>query len=131
MQFPPAHYFLLSIPEPHVLLITINRPKQFNALNPDANWELNRLLDWAEDTDEIWCIVVSYICSSIRETSKERLRENGCRSRVLAEKRFVQEWILSTGTRKERVVQMIQVLKVTCHLLDLVVLATVHLPGNQ
>ncbi|KAI7886723.1 enoyl-CoA hydratase [Lichtheimia hyalospora FSU 10163] len=59
MQFPPAQYFLLSIPEPHVLLITINRPKQFNALNPDANWELNRLLDWAEETDEIWCIVIT------------------------------------------------------------------------
>lgn len=59
MQLPTAKYFILSVPEPHVLLITINRPKQYNALNPEANFEMSALLDWAEATDEIWCIVVS------------------------------------------------------------------------
>lgn len=58
MQFPQAQFFLLSEPEPHVLLITINRPKQFNALSPDANFEMSRILDWAEDEPNVWCIVV-------------------------------------------------------------------------
>ncbi|KAL1933039.1 hypothetical protein VTP01DRAFT_8717 [Rhizomucor pusillus] len=59
MQLPTAKYFILSVPEPHVLLITINRPKQYNALNPEANFEMSALLDWAEATDEIWCIVIT------------------------------------------------------------------------
>ena len=59
MKFPSTQFLLLSVPEPHVLLITINRPKQFNALNPEANWELSGVLDWAEENDEIWCIIVS------------------------------------------------------------------------
>lgn len=59
MQFPSTQYLLLSVPEPHVLLITINRPKQLNALNPEANFEMSRVLDWAEDNDDIWCIIVS------------------------------------------------------------------------
>ncbi|KAI9497396.1 ClpP/crotonase-like domain-containing protein [Zychaea mexicana] len=59
MQLPSTQFLLLSIPEPHVLLITINRPKQFNALNPEANFEMSKVLDWAEDTDDIWCIIIT------------------------------------------------------------------------
>ncbi|KAI9315832.1 ClpP/crotonase-like domain-containing protein [Dichotomocladium elegans] len=59
MQFPSSQYFILSEPEPHVFLITINRPRQFNALNPEANYEMSRILDWAEETDTIWCIIIT------------------------------------------------------------------------
>ncbi|CAO3591502.1 unnamed protein product [Absidia cylindrospora] len=57
-QLPKVNTLLLSIPEPHVLLITINRPKNFNSLNPEANWEMHRVVDWAEAEDSIWCIIV-------------------------------------------------------------------------
>jgi enoyl-CoA hydratase/carnithine racemase len=58
-QFPETKYTLLSMPEPHILLITINRQKQYNALNAGANWELHHVINWAEEEDSIWCIIVS------------------------------------------------------------------------
>ncbi|KAI8978454.1 ClpP/crotonase-like domain-containing protein [Pilobolus umbonatus] len=58
-SYPQTEYFLVSTPEPHILLITINRPKQYNALNSAANWELHRLLTWAEEESSIWCIIVT------------------------------------------------------------------------
>ncbi|KAI9266847.1 ClpP/crotonase-like domain-containing protein [Phascolomyces articulosus] len=81
MQLPSAEFFLLTIPEPHILLITINRPKQFNALNPEANFEMSRILDWAEDTDEIWCIIVSTggkaFCAGMDLVNWNKDRSNG------------------------------------------------------
>ncbi|KAG1440196.1 hypothetical protein G6F56_012018 [Rhizopus delemar] len=59
MQFPKTEYVLLSIPEPHVLLITINREKQYNALNFPANWELDNVINWAEEENSIWCIIIT------------------------------------------------------------------------
>ncbi|CDS13834.1 hypothetical protein LRAMOSA06008 [Lichtheimia ramosa] len=59
MQLPNSKYFLLTVPEPHILLLTINRPKQLNSLNPEANREMDSLLDWAEENDDIWCIILT------------------------------------------------------------------------
>lgn len=59
IQLPKTEYVLLSIPEPHVLLITINREKKFNALHFPANWEMHNVINWAEEEDSIWCIIVS------------------------------------------------------------------------
>ncbi|KAI8373603.1 ClpP/crotonase-like domain-containing protein [Choanephora cucurbitarum] len=59
MQLPKTEFTLLSIPEPHILLITINRVKQYNALSPAANWELHHLFNWAEEQDDIWCIILT------------------------------------------------------------------------
>jgi 1,4-dihydroxy-2-naphthoyl-CoA synthase len=61
LQLPKVEYCILTVPEPHVLLVTINRPKQFNALNLEANQELGRVFDWAEDNEEIWCSVVCFL----------------------------------------------------------------------
>ncbi|KAI8140914.1 ClpP/crotonase-like domain-containing protein [Fennellomyces sp. T-0311] len=82
MQLPSPKFFLLSIPEPHVLLITINRPKQFNALNPEANHELSGIFDWAEQTDEIWCIILTgtggkAFCAGMDLVNWNKERENG------------------------------------------------------
>ncbi|KAI8982055.1 ClpP/crotonase-like domain-containing protein [Mycotypha africana] len=59
VQLPKTQHTILSVPEPHVLLITINRPKQLNALNPAANWELHHLINWAEEEESIWCLVIT------------------------------------------------------------------------
>ncbi|KAI8329104.1 ClpP/crotonase-like domain-containing protein [Blakeslea trispora] len=59
IKLPNTEFTLLSFPAPHVLLITINRPKQYNALSHAANWELHRLFDWAEQENDIWCIVLT------------------------------------------------------------------------
>lgn len=58
-QLPETKFTILSIPQPHILLITINRVKQYNALNSEANWELHHVFNWAEEEESIWCIVVS------------------------------------------------------------------------
>ncbi|ORE08546.1 ClpP/crotonase [Rhizopus microsporus var. microsporus] len=59
IQLPKTDFVLLSIPEPHILLVTINREKQYNALNVAANWELHHLFNWAEEQDSIWCIIIT------------------------------------------------------------------------
>lgn len=61
VQFPKTEFVALSMPEPHVLLITINRPKQYNALHVGANWELHHIFDWAEKEDSVWVIIVRKI----------------------------------------------------------------------
>jgi enoyl-CoA hydratase/carnithine racemase len=58
-QLPKVNNLLLTIPEPHVLLITINRPKNFNSLNPESNWEMHQVFEWAEAEVDIWCVIVS------------------------------------------------------------------------
>ncbi|KAI9299890.1 hypothetical protein BJ944DRAFT_244729, partial [Cunninghamella echinulata] len=57
VTLPKYNTILVSIPIPHVLLITINRPKQYNSLNPEANSEMEKVIDWAEAEDSIWCII--------------------------------------------------------------------------
>ncbi|KAG2215090.1 hypothetical protein INT46_002922 [Mucor plumbeus] len=59
IQFPKTEFTILSTPEPHVLLITINRQKQYNALHSGANWELHHVINWAEEEESIWCIIIT------------------------------------------------------------------------
>ncbi|CAO3628695.1 unnamed protein product [Cunninghamella blakesleeana] len=53
VTLPTYNTILVSLPIPHVLLITINRPKQYNSLNPEANEEMEKVIDWAEAEDSI------------------------------------------------------------------------------
>ncbi|KAI7899062.1 ClpP/crotonase-like domain-containing protein [Cokeromyces recurvatus] len=59
LSFPRTNYVLLSKPERNVLLITINRQKQYNALNSEANWELHHVINWAEEEESIWIIIIT------------------------------------------------------------------------
>ena len=45
-QPPSTPTYLLSYPAPHVLLITINRPKAMNSLPYASHWEADTLLQW-------------------------------------------------------------------------------------
>lgn len=63
--FPSTEYVILTMPEPNILLITINRQKQYNALSSSANWELHHVFNWAEQQEQIWCIVVSRFKQSV------------------------------------------------------------------
>ncbi|RCI04885.1 hypothetical protein CU098_013333, partial [Rhizopus stolonifer] len=81
IQLPKTEYTLLSFPEPHVLLITINRQKQYNALNAAANWELHHVFNWAEQEDSIWCIIITgagnkAFCTGMDLVSAHEAREN-------------------------------------------------------
>lgn len=59
IKFPVTEHVILTMPEPNILLVTINRQKQYNALSSNANWELHNVFNWAEEEDHIWCIIVS------------------------------------------------------------------------
>ncbi|KAJ7104521.1 enoyl-CoA hydratase/carnithine racemase [Mycena belliarum] len=50
---------LISFPQPHVLLLTLNRPKSLNALTPQMADDMRRVLNWFEDEPAMWCVVVT------------------------------------------------------------------------
>ncbi|KAI9251589.1 ClpP/crotonase-like domain-containing protein [Sporodiniella umbellata] len=81
MSFPKTEYVQLSTPESHVLLITIDREKQYNALNFPANYEMERVIDWAEEEESIWCIVITgkgtkAFCTGMDLVSAHESKEN-------------------------------------------------------
>ena len=46
----------VSFPAEHVLLITLNRPKALNAMTPEMDASIDRILTWAEEEPGIWCV---------------------------------------------------------------------------
>jgi hypothetical protein len=45
-QPPPTPTYLLSYPAPHIILVTINRPKAMNSLPYATHWEADALFNW-------------------------------------------------------------------------------------
>jgi len=45
-QPPSSDAFLISYPAPHILLLTINRPKARNSLPYQAHWDADAILNW-------------------------------------------------------------------------------------
>ncbi|KAF2157486.1 enoyl-CoA hydratase-like protein [Myriangium duriaei CBS 260.36] len=58
-QPPPTPTYLLSYPAEHVLLITINRPKQMNSLPFSSHWEADALLSWFDSEPQLRVAVVT------------------------------------------------------------------------
>jgi len=55
LELPPHYVDLkVSIPDEHVLLIILNRPKSLNAMTPTMAEDLKRVLDWFEQEPELW-----------------------------------------------------------------------------
>ncbi|KAJ7078098.1 enoyl-CoA hydratase [Mycena epipterygia] len=50
---------LLSFPKEHVLLVTLNRPKSLNALTPKMTDDLRRVLNWFEDEQNLWVVIIT------------------------------------------------------------------------
>ena len=46
---PNTSFTELSFPAPHVLLVTLNRPKQLNCINNTGHYELHRIWTWLDD----------------------------------------------------------------------------------
>lgn len=46
----------VSFPAEHILLITLNRPKALNAMTPDMDADIDRILTWVEDEPSIWYV---------------------------------------------------------------------------
>ena len=51
---PHCDEIIVSLPAPHVLLLTLNRPKALNAVSPQMSDNIDRILNWAEQEGEIW-----------------------------------------------------------------------------
>ncbi|OKL55628.1 hypothetical protein UA08_09083 [Talaromyces atroroseus] len=56
---PQSPYFLLSYPSPHVLLVTINREKQRNAINTRAHWDAEAIFNWFNDEPSLRVAIVT------------------------------------------------------------------------
>ncbi|KAL1961837.1 hypothetical protein VTN77DRAFT_1006 [Rasamsonia byssochlamydoides] len=56
---PVATSYLLSYPAPHVLLVTINRPKQRNALTNKAHWEGHAIFRWFDNEPSLRVAVIT------------------------------------------------------------------------
>ncbi|KAJ4233085.1 hypothetical protein NW759_001868 [Fusarium solani] len=50
---------LLSSPRPHVLLVTLNRPDQLNALRRQMHIDLDKLWNWYDDEPSLRCAVIT------------------------------------------------------------------------
>lgn len=50
---PTPEYAHLTIPAPHVLLVTLNRPRQLNCINAQGHAELARVWEWMDEEPSI------------------------------------------------------------------------------
>ncbi|CAG8603265.1 16587_t:CDS:2, partial [Acaulospora colombiana] len=58
---PPAtgDHLITSCPATHVLLLVLNRPKALNAMTPELQEDIERMLDWAENEPEVWVVIIT------------------------------------------------------------------------
>jgi enoyl-CoA hydratase/carnithine racemase len=56
---PPVPDVLVSFPAPHILLITLNRPKQLNSLPSSLHAPLAALYDWYDEQPSLRCAVLT------------------------------------------------------------------------
>ncbi|KAK8091213.1 hypothetical protein PG994_000718 [Apiospora phragmitis] len=56
---PPVPDTLVSFPAPHVLLVTLNRPKQLNCIPRPQHFALERLWDWYDAEPTLRCAVIT------------------------------------------------------------------------
>lgn len=58
-QPPPTPNYLISYPAPHVILVTINRPKAMNSLPYAAQWEADTLFNWFDNEPSLRVAVIT------------------------------------------------------------------------
>ncbi|EAU92510.1 enoyl-CoA hydratase/carnithine racemase [Coprinopsis cinerea okayama7 len=58
---PPktSEQLIVSFPAEHVLLLTFNRPRQLNAMTPQMDEDLRRVLNWFEEEPSLWVVIVT------------------------------------------------------------------------
>ncbi len=49
----------LAFPAPHVLLVTINRPRQMNSIPFPVHWYLHRVFEWFDREPTLRCAVIT------------------------------------------------------------------------
>ncbi|KAI8628186.1 enoyl-hydratase [Xylariaceae sp. FL1651] len=56
---PPVPNILISFPTQHILLVTLNRPKQLNAIPRPQHFALEKLWDWYDEEPSLRCAVIT------------------------------------------------------------------------
>lgn len=56
---PSTPHAILSSPAPHVLLVTLNRPKQLNAFLRQMHFELDQLWEWYDNEPSLRCAIIT------------------------------------------------------------------------
>jgi enoyl-CoA hydratase/carnithine racemase len=56
---PPVPNVVVSFPTQHVLLVTLNRPKQLNAIPRPQHFALAKLWDWYDEEPSLRCAVIT------------------------------------------------------------------------
>ena len=56
---PSTKHCLLSFPDPHVILVLINRPEKLNSLSIEANHELDRVFKWFDGEPTCYVAILS------------------------------------------------------------------------
>lgn len=58
LDIPPhSDGIIASIPAPHILVLSLNRPKVLNAMSTAMSDDLRRIMDWFEEEPELWCVL--------------------------------------------------------------------------
>ncbi|KAI0803158.1 enoyl-CoA hydratase/carnithine racemase [Irpex lacteus] len=57
----PSHtdQIKVSFPAEHVILLTFNRPKSLNAMTPEMDESIERILDWVEREPSLWVTIIT------------------------------------------------------------------------
>lgn len=59
LAVPTAKYCLLSFPEPNILLVRLNRPKELNCVNLEGHAELDRIWSWLDSEPTLAVGIIS------------------------------------------------------------------------
>lgn len=56
---PPPHeeHLKVSFPQDHVMLITLNRPNNLNAITPQLTKDIATILNWFDDQTSLWYVL--------------------------------------------------------------------------
>ncbi|KAF3931595.1 hypothetical protein ABW19_dt0209842 [Dactylella cylindrospora] len=56
---PTTKFSLVTFPTPHIVIVTINRPKQHNSLPYAAQWELHRVFTWYDNEPSLRAAIIT------------------------------------------------------------------------
>ncbi|ETN36222.1 uncharacterized protein HMPREF1541_08499 [Cyphellophora europaea CBS 101466] len=56
---PPVTDTLITFPAPHILLVTLNRPKKHNSITHGMNWEFDALWQWFDEQPSLRVAVIT------------------------------------------------------------------------
>lgn len=87
---PSSTHYRVSFPEPHIMLVTIDREKQRNSLPSYAHWEAHELFTWFDHEPSLLVAVVTgagnkAFCAGqdLQEQSAKRTNEKAASQKAL------------------------------------------------